>query len=150
MIRIDVPLNRWRWTMKRRLVILSLCVCLLVSLCSCRIKSDKKISEKTISDKKAEFEEYLTEAYPGETFTVEVWQEYGEDIGAAGLPDYEGYMLHHVVTDSKGNRFKISTFPKGKHSDDYQQVLDGTIYYNEKGQHVYFDENGDVLFVSDR
>ena len=136
--------------MKTKLICLAINLCLLISLSSCTIRSDRKISEEVISAKKAEFEEYLAETYPDEVFTVEVWQEYGKDIGAAGLPDYEGYMLRHIITDSKGNRFKISTYPEGKHSDDYQKVLDGTIYYNEKGQHVYYDDNGDVLFVDDR
>ncbi len=52
------------------------------------------------------FEKYLKEEYPGETFTVKVWQEYAKDIGPAGLPDYEGYLIRQVVIDSKGNWFK--------------------------------------------
>ena len=108
------------------------------------------ISEKVLNDRKAEYEQYLAETYPGQTFTVEVWQEYGETIGAAGLPDYEGYLIRQVITDSEGNHFQISTYPKGEHSDDYQDVLDGKIHYNEKGQRVVYDENGEVLYVIDR
>ena len=79
---------------------------MLVSLCSCTMKSDKKISEKKIEEQKAEFETYLKKTYPDESFTVQLWQEYGNETGAAGLPDYEGYLLRQVCTDSKGNRFK--------------------------------------------
>ena len=54
-----------------------------------------------------------------------------------------------MITDKDGNRFKIWGDSKENYHDDYQRVLDGEIYYNEKGEHVHFDENGDVLFVSD-
>ena len=128
---------------------LGACVWLLVMLCSCTFKSDKMVSEKTIDDRKVEYEKYLAETYPDKTFTVEVWQEYGKTTGAAGLPDYEGYLIRQVITDSDGNRFQIFTYPKGEHSDDYQDVLDGKKYYNEKGQQVFFNEDGTVQFVAD-
>ena len=54
-----------------------------------------------------------------------------------------------TITDKDGNRFKIWGDSKDDYYDDYQKVLDGEIYYNEKGEHVYFDDDGDVLFVSD-
>lgn len=133
--------------MKRKSALSGICVCLLLLLCSCTYRSDKKISEEEINARKAEFEKYLAETYPDETFTVEIWQEYGHKTGAAGLPDYEGYMLRQVVTDSKGNRFKIGILSKGKYSDDYQKVLDGMIHYNEKGQQVFYDENGEIMSV---
>ena len=123
--------------MKSKFLVSAFCLCLMLALCSCRIKSDKPISEKVLSDRKAAYENYLAETYPDETFTVEVWQEYGEDIGPAGLPDYEGYLIRQVVTDSKGNRFQVHEISKGEYSDDYQKVLDGWIQYDEKGELVF-------------
>lgn len=120
--------------MKLRILISGICICLLLSLCSCTIKSEKRISDRVISDRKTEYENYLKETYPDETFTVEIWQEYGKDIGPAGLPDYEGYMLRQVITDSKGNRFQVFEQSRGKYSDDYQKVLDGLIKYDDNGQ----------------
>jgi len=135
--------------MKKIIEILCISLCLLVSLCACTIKSDKKMSDEEIQKLKSEYVKYLSETYPEETFTVDVWQEYSETTGGAGLPDYEGYLLRQVITDSEGNRFKIFTKNIGEYSDDYQEVLNGTIHYNEKGQRVFFDENGEVLFTSD-
>ena len=123
--------------MKSKFLVSAFCLCLMLALCSCRIKSDKPISEKVLSDRKAAYENYLAETYPDETFTVEVWQEYGEDIGPAGLPDYEGYLIRQVVTDSRGNRFQVFEVDGGKYSDDYQKVLDGWIQYDEKGELVF-------------
>ena len=62
-----------------------------------------------------------------------------KDAGGGGLPSYEGYLFHFVVTDSKGNHFKIfETGTKGeKYTDDYQKVLDGTIKYDDKGERVF-------------
>ena len=141
----------------KRTIICALFICGLFSLCACTIKHDKKASDEEISAKKAEYEKYLEETYPDETFTVEIWQEYGKRTGAAGLPDYEGYLWKEVITDSKGNRFKIYTSDEGsslfdihrRYSDDYAAVLEGRIHYNEKGQHVYYDDNGEISFVSD-
>ena len=127
--------------MKKRLVIFSIFIFLTMSLCSCVIRSDKKISDKVLSDRKEAYEKYLKETYPDETFTVEVWQEYGTDIGPAGLPDYEGYMIRQVITDSAGNRFQIHEYGNGEYSDDYQKVLDGWIQYDENGEHVYKTTN---------
>lgn len=124
-------------------------VCIMLLMTACTYKSDKKISEKEINSRKKAYEEYLSETYPDKSFTVEVWQEYGNKTGGAGLPDYEGYMIKWVITDKDGNRFKIWGDSKDKYYDDYQKVLDGQIYYNEKGEHVYFDDNGNILFVSD-
>lgn len=134
----------------KRLLLLCICICMMLSLSACKITSNKKISEEELNEMKAEYEAYLAEKYPDETFTVEIWQEYGLDIGAAGLPDYEGYLIRQVVTDSEGNHFKIHTYPKGVLDDDYQDVLDGKIHYNEKGQEVYYKDNGEIWFVSDR
>ena len=91
------------------------------------------------------YEEYLAKTYPDETFTVKVWQEYSKKTGAAGLPDYEGYLFRQVVTDSKGNCFMVYPGDNGTCTDDYQKVLDGWIHYNEKGQHVIYDENGNII-----
>lgn len=91
------------------------------------------------------YEEYLAKTYPDETFTVKVWQEYAEKTGAAGLPDYEGYLFRQVVIDSKGNCFMVYPGDNGTCTDDYQKVLDGWIHYNEKGQHVIYDENGNII-----
>lgn len=135
--------------MRSKLIFLCICAVLLISLCSCTIGSDKKISDDVISAQKQAYEKYLDETYPDETFTVEIWQEYVKETKGAGLPDYEGYILRQVVTDSKGNRFKIFTQSKGKYSDDYDKVLAGTIHYNEKGQQVIYDESGNILSVSD-
>ena len=107
--------------MRNRIILICMCVCLMFSLSACTYRSDKKISEKKLNSRKEAYEEYLKDKYPDKTFTVKVWQEYRKMTGGAGLPDY----------------------------DDYQKVLDGEFYYNENGEHVYFDENGDVLFVSD-
>ena len=131
---------------KRKTVLFCISVCLLFLLCSCEIKSDKMISEKVLNDRKQEYEKYLAETYPDKEFTVKVWQEYGETIGAAGLPDYEGYLIRQVIIDSEGNCFQIFTYPKGEHSDDYQDVLDGKVHYNEKGQKEYYDEEGNVRY----
>lgn len=106
----------------------------MLSLCSCTIKSDRPISDKVINERKEAYENYLKETYPDESFTVEIWQEYGTDIGGAGLPDYEGYLIRQVITDSRGNRFQIHEYSKGEYSDDYQKVLDGWIRYDEKGE----------------
>lgn len=133
----------------KKILLITVCVCMLISMCSCQIKSDKKISEKKIEARKAEFENYLKETYPDESFTVELWQEYGKTIGTAGLPDYEGYILRQVCTDSKGNRFKVFVVNKGVYSDDYQDVLDGKIHYNEKGQREFYKDNGELWFVTD-
>ena len=66
--------------MKKNTFILFISICLITSLCSCTIKSHRKISEKVLTDRKAAYENYLKETYPDETFTVKVWQEYGKDI----------------------------------------------------------------------
>ena len=125
--------------MKKVILLLGLSLLMSITLCSCTIKSDKKMSQKQLDNMKAEYEEYLKEKYPDETFTVELWEEYGKDTGGAGLPDYEGYLFHSVITDSKGNHFKI--FETGtlgeKYTDDYQKVLDGTIKYDDKGERVF-------------
>ncbi len=134
---------------KNHFIFISLCVFVLMSLCSCTIKSNRKISEKTLNDRKAAYEKYLKDTYPDETFSVSVWQEYAENTGGAGLPDYEGYVIRTVITDSKGNRFKIKGDSPDKYYDDYKDVLEGSISYNEKGQHIYYDDSGEVLFVSD-
>lgn len=133
----------------KRFIIIFVCLCMLVSLCSCTMKSDKKISEKKIEEQKTEFENYLKKTYPDESFTVELWQEYGKETGAAGLPDYEGYLLRQVCTDSKGNRFKVFVVKKGEYSDDYRDVLNGKIHYNEKGQREFYKENGELWYVTD-
>ncbi len=135
--------------MRKRIIFLYMCVCLVLSLSACSYKSDKKISEKELNSRKTAYEEYLKKAYPDKTFTVDVWQEYRKVTGGAGLPDYEGYTIRWVITDKNGNRFKIWGDSKDSYYDDYKKVLDGDIYYNEKGEHVYFDENGNVKFVSD-
>ena len=133
--------------MRNRSVFICVCLCLILSLSACTYKSDKKISEEKISAMEEEYAQYLKETYPDETFTVEIWQEYGKKTGAAGLPDHEGYMLRQVCTDSKGNRFKVYSKTKGEHSDDYEMVLEGRIHYNEKGQQVFYDENGEIESV---
>ena len=142
--------------MKRLTLISVLFICIL-SICACTITHNKKANEEEINAQKAEFEKYLETTYPDETFTVEIWQEYGDSTGGAGLPDYKGYMWRQVITDSKGNRFRIYTSDEGTnlfnihrvYYDDYQDVLDGKKYYNEEGQRVYYDENGEIKFVSD-
>ena len=125
--------------MKKVILLLVVSLIMLFTLCSCTIKSDKKMSQKELDNMKAEYEEYLKEKYPNETFTVELWEEYGKDVGGAGLPDYEGYLFHSVITDSKGNHFKI--FETGtlseKYNDDYQKVLDGTVKYDDRGERVF-------------
>ena len=126
---------------------MGICICILCLLGACKIKSDRKMSDKEIDKLKAEYAKYLSVTYPGETFTIDLWQEYGERTGSAGLPDYEGYIMKQVITDSKGNRFKIFTSNPGVYSDDYRKVLDGKVHYNEKGEQVFYDENGDVLFT---
>ncbi len=143
--------------MKRKIITSVLFVFVLFLLSACSMKSDKKLSDNEINSMKEEYAKYLEEAYPDESFTVEIWQEYGKRTGAAGLPDYEGYLIRQVITDSKGNRFKVYTSDEGssifnirrKYSDDYQLVLDGRIHYNEKGQRVELDENGEVKHVLD-
>ena len=123
--------------MKKKFGCLGMILLLMLSLCACVIKSNKPISAKKLDNMKTEYENYLKDKYPNETFTVDIWQEYGEDIGGAGLPDYEGYLIRQVVTDSKGNRFKVFEDGTGGYSDDYQLVLDGTIQYDDKGERVF-------------
>jgi len=85
---------------------------------ACTIRSNNKISEKTIDARREMFEKYLKEKYPDETFTVKVWQEYAKDIGSAGLPDYERYLIRQVVIDSEGNCFMVFPGDKGECKDN--------------------------------
>ena len=125
--------------MKKAILLIGMGCFILIILCSCTIKSDKKMSQKKLDSIKAEYEEYLKEKYPDETFTVKLWEEYGLDIGGAGLPDYEGYLFHSVITDSRGNHFKIfdTGTPGKKYDDDYQEVLAGDRKYDDKGERIY-------------
>ena len=135
--------------MKRILIFLAVAM-MFFSLNACTIRSDKKLSDEEIEAMKEEYEEYLSETYPDETFTVEIWQEYGKKGGAAGLPDYEGYLIRQVVTDSQGRRFKVFTSDEGgirRYSDDYEAVKDGRAHYNEKGQFVHIDEKGNIQYI---
>ena len=149
-------IQRNELTMKKISMITAVFICMVLILSACTIKNSKKMSDEEIKKMKDEYEEYLKETYPDESFTVEIWEEYGKTTGGAGLPDYEGYLIRQVITDSKGNRFKIFTSDEGSsifdihrvYSDDYKDVLDGTKYYNEKGQSVYFDDNGEISFIS--
>lgn len=131
--------------MKRKLMHLCICTGLIGVLGACTIRSDKEISEDTIDARREMFEEYLEEKYPDETFTVKVWQEYAEETGGAGLPDYEGYVIRQVAIDSEGNCFMVFPGDNGKCTDDYQKVLDGWVHYNKKGQHVVYDEDGNIV-----
>ena len=131
--------------MKRKLIQTVICIGMISLLSACTIRSDEKISDEKIRERQEMFEEYLEEKYPDETFTVKVWQEYAEETGSAGLPDYKGYVYRQVVIDSEGNCFMVFPGDKGKCTDDYQKVLDGWIHYNEKGQHVIYDEDGNIM-----
>ncbi|MCR5629281.1 hypothetical protein [Eubacterium sp.] len=131
--------------MKKKLAILGLCIGLLSLLSACTLRSNKKISEEKIEARREMFEEYLKEKYPGKSFTVKVWQEHTKKTGAAGLPDYEGYVYRQVVIDSEGKCFMVFPGDNGKCTDDYQKVLDGWIHYNEKGQHVVYDEESNIV-----
>ena len=131
--------------MKRKLIKTVICIGMISLLSACTIRSDEKISDEKIRERQEMFEEYLEEKYPDETFTVKVWQEYSEETGSAGLPDYKGYVYRQVVIDSEGNCFMVFPGDKGKCTDDYQKVLDGWIHYNEKGQHVIYDEDGNIM-----
>lgn len=131
--------------MKRKLVFLCTCFGVMCLLGACTIKSDRKISEDALDERRELIEDYLEEKYPDETFTVKVWQEYTKETGAAGLPDYEGYVYRQVVIDSEGNCFMVIPGDDGDCTDDYQKVLDGWIHYNEKGQHVVYDEDGNII-----
>ena len=136
---------------KKKISLLMFGIVLLFSMSACVIKSNKEINQEELHNIKTEYENYLKETYPDETFTVDVWQEYGKGT-STGLPDYEGYLLRHIVTDSKGNRFKVYKSEEGpltnlkvRYSDDYQAVLDGRKHYNEKGQTVLYDDDGNVI-----
>ena len=131
--------------MKRKIAVLGICIGIMSSLGACTIKHDKEISRDVIDDRKELFEDYLEETYPDEEFTVKVWQEYAYDVGGAGLPDYEGYLLRSVVIDSEGNCFQVYVGDHDNCWDDYQKVLDGRVHYNEKGQHVVYDEDGNII-----
>ncbi|MCR5283628.1 MAG: hypothetical protein K6E18_09680 [Lachnospiraceae bacterium] len=131
--------------MKRKLAILGICMVMLGMLSACTIRSDQKISEEQIEARRELFEKYLENKYPDQAFTVKVWQEYAHETGAAGLPDYEGYVFRQVVIDSEGNCFMVFPGDNGSCTDDYQKVLDGWVHYNEKGQHVVYDEDGRIV-----
>lgn len=135
--------------MRKKLTYLGLLLCFCLFFASCVMRSDQEYSEEVLNRRRTAYEKYLAETYPEQKFTVEVWQEYGKKGGAAGLPDYEGYLLKHIITDSEGNRFRIYEVNTGKYTDDYQKVLDGTIHYNEKGQQVFYKDDGSVWFVTD-
>lgn len=134
--------------MKSKLTILCISICLLLSLCGCVINNPVKISDSTIDDLKKDYEDYLSQTYPDETFTVDVWQE-KDVIATVGLPaaGYNGYVIRSVITDSEGNRFKILTSNK-KYFDDRDMVLDGRREYNEKGQRILRLDDGSII-VSD-
>ncbi len=131
--------------MKRKLLLLAAGMGLIASLGACTIRYDKEISEDEIDERKEMFEEYLEDKYPDETFKVKVWQEYAEETGGAGLPDYEGYVIRQVVIDSQGNCFMVFPGDNGECTDDYQKVLDGWVHYNKKGQHVVYDDDGNII-----
>ena len=131
--------------MKRKLLLLAAGIGLIVSLGACTIRYDKEISEDEIDERKEMFEEYLEDKYPDETFKVKVWQEYAKETGGAGLPDYEGYVIRQVVIDSQGNCFMVFPGDNGECTDDYQKVLDGWVHYNKKGQHVVYDDDGNII-----
>ena len=131
--------------MKRKLLLLAAGIGLIASLGTCTIRYDKEISEDEIDERKEMFEEYLEDKYPDETFKVKVWQEYAEETGGAGLPDYEGYVIRQVVIDSQGNCFMVFPGDNGECTDDYQKVLDGWVHYNKKGQHVVYDDDGNII-----
>ena len=135
--------------MRKKMLFRGLLVCLLLSLCACVYRSDKKYTDEELAQRKSIYEKYLAETYPDQKFTIEVWQEYGQKGGAGGLPDYEGYLLYHIITDSEGNRFRIYEVNTGEYSDDYQKVKDGTVHYNEKGRRVFYKEDGSVWFETD-
>ena len=44
-----------------------------------------------------------------------------------------------MITDSKGNHFKIfeTGTPGEKYDDDYQEVLDGSRKYDDRGERVF-------------
>ena len=75
--------------MGKRIILLGISICILCLLGACKIKSNSKMSDRELDDLKSEYEQYLSETYPDETFTIELWQEYGETTGPEGLPDYE-------------------------------------------------------------
>lgn len=131
--------------MKRKLLLLAAGIGLIASLGACTIRYDKEISEDEIDERKEMFEEYLEDKYPDETFKVKVWQEYAKETGGAGLPDYEGYVIRQVVIDSQGNCFMVFPGDNGECTDDYQKVLDGWVHYNKKGQHVVYDDDGNII-----
>ncbi len=131
--------------MKRKLLLLAAGIGLIASLGACTIRCDKEISEDEIDERKEMFEEYLEDKYPDETFKVKVWQEYAKETGGAGLPDYEGYVIRQVVIDSQGNCFMVFPGDNGECTDDYQKVLDGWVHYNKKGQHVVYDDDGNII-----
>ena len=132
--------------MRKKLGILGIAACMMLTFCACVIRNPVKISQKTLDERKEAYEDYLANTYPGETFTVDIWQEYST-IGSAGMPaGYEGYIIMEVITDSKGNRFRIFHTSTG-YMDDYQKVLDGQIEYNEKGQRAIHLSDGSVIYV---
>lgn len=131
--------------MKRKLAFLGIGIAMSAMLGACTIRYDKEISEDELDERKEMFEEYLEDKYPDETFKVKVWQEYADETGGAGLPDYEGYVIRQVVIDSEGNCFMVFPGDNGQCTDDYQKVLDGWVHYNKKGQHVVYDDDGNIV-----
>ena len=128
--------------MKKKIVVLGLLVCFLLSLSACKYKNTEKYSDEVLERRKAAYEKYLAETYPDQKFTVRVWQEYGKKTGAAGLPDYEGYLLYHVIIDSEGNIFQICEYGKDKYGDNYQEVKEGRVHYSERGRELFYREDG--------
>ena len=131
--------------MKRKLAFLGIGIAMSAMLGACTIRYDKEISEDELDERKEMFEEYLEDKYPDETFKVKVWQEYADETGGADLPDYEGYVIRQVVIDSEGNCFMVFPGDNGQCTDDYQKVLDGWVHYNKKGQHVVYDDDGNIV-----
>ena len=62
--------------MKKVIMLIGISLIMLITLCSCTVKSDKKMSQKELDNMKAEYAEYLKGKYPNETFDIKIWEEY--------------------------------------------------------------------------
>ena len=100
--------------MKSKFLVSAFCLCLMLALCSCRIKSDKPISEKVLSDRKAAYEELknlpLTFATVGDTVLEMTAPGVSKAFGINVLANRLGISMEEIIGigDSDNDREMLS------------------------------------------